>query len=189
MRGRAASDQKKHPFSNLTDRLYDLKLRLDEARAAGMKFYTEKRYGRAEKKLEEAKGLADALSARWTVGPAYMAPIENHLRLCSKHLEEARQPPGDRDARERAAGHDALVREVFYRIYDAAKRYGRNDVLINVNSDVRSRLPKGLQGRAKRIYSILREAKLPLEQDETWPHIFHGRKSDLTRYGRTHGLL
>lgn len=174
--------------NNLTDRLYELKLRLESTISAGMGYYWHRRYGPAEKKLIEAKELAAALSVRWKVDDKRVESIEKYLLMCKGHASTRIRNVRREETDDGMATYDALSTEVFYGIREAAKGYAGNDFVVNIHSVQRS-LPENLRGRARFVYDVLKQMKLPLRRDPDWTNIFYGRRSDITRYGRSHGLL
>jgi len=188
MRGRETNSLEQSLFTQLTDRIYELKKKLEAAKYTGLRFYHARVYDHAREEFERMKEIATSLSSRYLVKREEFAFADMYLRLCDEQSMKAQlQSPKVMKLQDKKIGYETLLREVFDKIYTAAKNYRRDDVTINVHIDVQKKLPENLRGRTKWIYKILK--KLPLEEDETWPHIFHGRKSDLTRYGRMHGLL
>lgn len=172
----------------LTDGMYRLKLRLEKAVSDGIRYYRQRRYAPAEEKLAEAKGLASALSAHWKVDGTLLSSIEEYLLMCKDCASAQVRKVRGKKPDDGIAAYDALSAEVFYGIRKAAEDYAGNDFTVNMHNVQRS-LPETLRGRSRFVYDVLKRMKLPLRRDPDWTNIFYGRKSDITRYGKSHGLM
>ena len=172
--------------SDLTDRLYELKLTSEDARREGVRLYNHGLYERARTEFGRMKDAIWKLSGRYTIGRDDIAFADRYIRLCDEKIGVTATAAG-RETKK--AADEKILKEIFNNAYSAATSYGYDEVHINIHSDVLNRLPKETRRKVKHIRRIIEKESMPLEQDDTWPDIFNTKVSDLTRYGKKRGFL